>query len=166
MDTILARRSIRKYTDEPLSDEDLEALMRAAMAAPSASNQQPWYFVVIRDRERLAAIPSFHRYAAMMPDAAAAVMVCARTEGLRHPHHWRHDCSAAVQNILLEATSRGLGSVWLGVYPVEERVQGCRELAELPDDVTPFALVALGHPAEEKPPADRYDPSRVHHETW
>jgi nitroreductase len=166
MDAILSRRSIRKYTGEPVSDEDLHYFLEAAMAAPSAGNQQPWHFVVARDRATLDAIPDLHPHARMMKQAQAAILVCGETEGLTHPHHMPHDCSAATENILLAIESRGLGGVWLGVYPNEDRVAGMRELFGVREPIVPFSLVAIGHPSETKPPSERYDESRVHSERW
>ena len=165
-DPVLARRSIRAYTDEPVSEAQVERLLRAAMAAPSAGNQQPWGFVVVTDRATLSAIPSVHPYARMLPQAPLAIVVCGLGGGRRWPQFWDQDCSAAVENILIEAVLLGLGAVWLGVHPLEERVQGVRRLLDIPDDVVPFAVVAVGHPAETKEPADRYEPERVHRERW
>ena len=165
-DPVLTRRSIRAYTAEPVSDGQIEALLRAAMAAPSAGNQQPWRFVVVTDHDTLAAIPTVHPYARMLAKAPAAIVVCAQPEGLRWPPFWDQDCAAAVENILIEAVTLGLGAVWLGVHPLEERVVGLRRLLGIPDDVIPFAVVAVGHPAEPKEPAARFDPERVHRERW
>ena len=166
-DPVLARRSIRAYTDEPVTGEQVERLLRAAMAAPSAGNQQPWSFIVVRDRATLSAIPSVHPYARMLEHAPVAIVVCGvGLDRARWPRFWDQDCSAAVENVLIEAQALGMGAVWLGVYPLEERVAGVRRLLGIPDEVTPFAIVAVGHPAETKPPADRYDPARVHHEAW
>ena len=165
-DPVLSRRSIRAYSAQPVSGEQIERLLQAAMAAPSAGNQQPWRFVVVTDRDTLAAIPSVHPYARMLVQAPAAIVVCATTEGLRWPAFWDQDCAAAVENILIEAVTLGLGAVWLGVHPLEERVTGLRRLLDIPDEVTPFAVVALGHPAETKKPAARFDPGRVHRERW
>jgi nitroreductase len=165
-DPVLSRRSIRKYEDEPVSDEHLHRLLRAAMAAPSAGNQQPWHFVVVRDRDLLRRIPSFHPYARMLDSAPLAVVVCGSEEDLRWPRFWVQDCSAAVENMLIEASLLGLGGVWLGVYPLEERVAGVRDLLGIPGHVVPFAIVAVGRPAEKKGPSDRYDPSRVHRDRW
>jgi nitroreductase len=165
-DPVLSRRSIRTYTGQPVSAEHIERLLRAAMAAPSAGNQQPWHFIVVTDHEALAAIPSFHPYARMLAQTPAAIVVCAVTDGLRWPPFRDQDCAAAVENILIEAVTLGLGAVWLGVHPLEERVTGLRRLLGIPDEVVPFAVVALGHPAETKQPADRFDPERVHRERW
>lgn len=166
MDPIFARRSIRKYTSEPVGDDDVRYLLEAAMAAPSAGNQQPWHFVVIRDRATLDRIPEVHPYSRMLYEAPLAILVCGDERLEKHEGMWVQDCSAATQNILLAATTRGLGSVWLGVYPRKDRMSGIAQLVGLPDEITPFSLVAIGHPAEEKPPAHRYSEERVHYERW
>ena len=165
-DPVLSRRSIRRYTDEPVSAHDIESLLRAAMAAPSAGNQQPWTFVVVRERATLDAFPSFHPYAGMMSAAPAAIVVCGQPEACKWPQMWVQDCSAATENMLVKAAALGLGAVWLGVHPLEERERGARALLGIPDHVVPFAIVPVGHPAEVKPPSERYDPARVHLERW
>ena len=165
-DPVLARRSIRAYTDEPVSEAQVERLLRAAMAAPSAGNQQPWRFVLVTDRDTLRAVNDFHPYARMLERAPLAVVVCGATEGIRWPGFWEQDCAAAVENLLIEAEMLGLGAVWLGVHPLEERVAGLRALLGVPDGVTPFAIVAVGRPAEGKKPADRYRAEHVHRERW
>lgn len=169
MDAIEAmhgRRSIRSYTDEPVSDEDIEVILQAAMAAPSAGNQQPWHFVVIEDREILDAVPVFHQYAEMLKQAPLAIAVCGDLSEEKHEGFWVQDCSAAVENLLLAAHAQGLGAVWLGVHPDEERVRGTRELLNIPDEVVPFAIISIGHPAEQKPPQTYYKPDRVHCNRW
>ncbi|MFW6163526.1 MAG: nitroreductase family protein [Planctomycetota bacterium] len=170
MEDVLAfiqkRRSIRQYKDEPVSDEQVETLLRAAMAAPSAGNEQAWAFVVIRDRERLDQCAAIHPYAQMCKTATAAVLVCGDRSREKHEGMWPQDCSAAVENLLLAAAHIGLGTCWCGVHPRPDREQAFRGLCDLPDTVVPFALVAVGVPAETKGPADYYDPDRVHHETW
>lgn len=165
-DPILRRRSIRRYTEEPVTDDHVQSLLRAAMAAPSAGNQQPWHFVVIRDRGALGAIPAVHPYAKMLPETPVAILVCGVPGAGKWPQFWEQDCAAATQNILIAAEQLGLGAVWLGVHPLEERVQGVRDLLGIPPDVVPFSLVALGWPAARKGPAARYDERRVHLERW
>jgi nitroreductase len=165
-DPVLSRRSIRKYTSEPVPDGVVERLLHASMAAPSAGNQQPWQFVVIRDRATLSAITEVHPYSKMLPEAPVAVVVCGDATGCKWPRMWEQDCAAATENLLIEAQRLGLGAVWLGVHPLEERVSGIRALLGMPVSVVPFAVVPLGHPAESKPPADRYDEARVHRERW
>lgn len=163
---IQKRRSIRRFADEPVSDEQVDSLLRAAMAAPSAGNQQPWAFVVIRDRERLDQVHDFHPYAGPLRTAALAILVCGDMTRQKHVGYWVQDCSAAVENLLLAAPHMGLATCWLGVHPRPEREAGCRALCSVPDDLVPFALIAVGVPAEQKGPADYYDPERVHQETW
>jgi nitroreductase len=166
LDFILGRRSIRRFTTEPVDEQQMETLLRAAMAAPSAGNQQPWQFVVIRERPLLEAIPPLHPYAAMAPESAAAVLVCGDFAGARYPDYWVQDCAAATENLLLAAHALSLGAVWCGVYPAMDRVAAFRELFDIPERITPMALVCLGHPGETKPPAERYDPQRVHQDRW
>jgi len=166
MDAIMSRRSIRRYQNRPVEEPILKYCLEAAMAAPSAHNQQPWAFVVIDDRKLLEAIPGFHPYSRMLYEAPVAILVCGDNRDLKSPEFWPQDCAAAVENILLAACSRGLGSVWMGVYPKEPIMQGFRRLLELPEHLVPFALVALGYGAEEKGPSMRYDPERVFRNVW
>lgn len=159
---ILARRSIRKYTDEPVSVETLHALLEAAMAAPSASNRKPWEFVVVTEDAVLSKLRGgliFARY-----QVPAAIIVCGnlkRTYPGFGRDFWIEDCSAAMQNILLAATGLGLGSVWIGVYPIKPFIATVRKALNLPEHVVPLGVAYLGHPAEEKPPRTQYDEKRV-----
>jgi nitroreductase len=166
LETIRKRRSIRKYQDRPIQDDIIETLLRAAMQAPSARNLQPWEFIVIRDRETLGRIPDYHPYSSMVPEAGAAVLVCGNTVRQVDPGYIAQDCSAAVENLLLEAVNQGLGAVWLGVFPRKERIDGMVELFDLPPHIIPVALVSLGYPAEDPGFQDRYDPEKVHRERW
>jgi nitroreductase/predicted Zn-ribbon and HTH transcriptional regulator len=166
MQAILTRRSIRRFTAEPVSAADLETLLRAAMSAPSANDERPWHFVVLDDRELLDAVPRFHPYAQMLREAPLAILVCADRRLEQSPGYWVQDCSAATQNLLLAAHARGLGAVWLGVHPRPEREAGARELLKLPEPILPLALVAVGHPAERKLPEDRFSTERVHRNGW
>jgi len=166
MEAILSRRSIRKYTPQQVSEEIIRELLEAAMSAPSAGNQQPWHFVVINDRRILHEIPKFHPYSQMLEEAALAILVCGDEHLERVKGYWVQDCSAATQNILIAAHAKGLGAVWLGMYPREDRVAETRKLLALPQHVIPFSLISIGYPAERKGPARRYDDSRVHHNKW
>ena len=168
MEAILSRRSIRRYTPDPLPEEAVRRVLEAGMAAPSAGDERPWHFVVITDKEMLAAIPGFHPLARFVPNAAAAILVCADVALSKYPpaDWWVQDCSAATQNILLAAHAAGLGATWLGVHPVQTRVDGFRALCRLPDSIVPFSLVSLGFPAVRKEREPRFDPSRIHRERW
>jgi nitroreductase len=166
MEWILSRRSIRKYAPAPVSEDQIRRLLAAAMAAPSAGNQQPWHFVVITDRTVLDRIPEVHPHAPMVREAPLAIAVCGDKQLDRHAGMWVLDCSAATQNLLLAAHALGLGAVWLGVYPRADRMAGLQKLLGLPESVAPLSLIAIGHPAESKPPADRYQERRVHRDHW
>ncbi|MFW6115434.1 MAG: nitroreductase family protein [Chloroflexota bacterium] len=164
MDTIFARRSIRQYTEEPVSDESIEILLKAAMAAPSASNRKPWQFIVVTKRETLDALADAHPHGKMLFEAPLCISVCGDLTEMER--YWVQDCSAATENLLLAATALGLGAVWLGIYPRDERVAAVRPILDLPDHITPLNLVSIGHPAEEKPARTQYDAARVHREGW
>lgn len=163
---IQARRSIRKYKAEAVSDEQIETLLRAAMAAPSAGNEQAWAFVVIRERANLDAAMQAHPYASMLRTASLAILVCGDLSRNSHDGMWVQDCSAATENLLLAAANMGLGTCWCGVHPRPDRERAFRDLCKLPEDIAPFALIAVGVPDEHKGPADYHDPARVHNEQW
>jgi len=162
--TIFARRSIRKYTDKPVSGKDTKTLLEAAMAAPSSSNRKPWHFVVVTDRLMLDNLARVHPYGKMLFEAPLCIAVCGDTT--ISPGSWVQDCSAAAENLLLAATALGLGAVWLGVHPRESRVDPIRKVLKIPKTIIPLNLIAIGHPAEEKVPRTQYDKLRVHRERW
>jgi nitroreductase len=164
IDTILARRSVRKYTDRPIDKEQITALLEAAMAAPSSSNRKPWHYVVIRDSETLERLADAHPHGKMLAHAAAAIAVCGDT-GIS-PDYWIQDCSASTENILIAVAAFGLGAVWLGCHPREERVTAIRKILDIPDRIGVLSLISIGHPAEEKEPRTQFDESRVHDERW
>ncbi|KPK76131.1 MAG: NADH dehydrogenase [Phycisphaerae bacterium SM23_30] len=168
IEAILTRRSIRRYTEEPIGEEEMEQLIKAGMAAPSAHNEQPWHFIVIRDRALLEEIPKIHPYAQMLREAAAALAVCGDLEREKNKGlgYWILDCSAAAENILLAAHALGLGACWLGFHPRPERKDALRKLLKLPANVEPLCVIALGHPAEGKGPADRFKADRIHYNVW
>lgn len=165
-DVILTRRSIRRYTAEPVSEEQVTKLMEYAMSAPSADNQQPWVFVVVADRGILDELGTRHQPAGMLREAPLAIVVCCDMDRVTWKQFWQQDCAAATENVLLGANSLGLGAVWCGVHPTKTTEAMVRGVLELPESVVPFSLISVGHPAEHKPPSDRYDPSRVHRNRW
>jgi nitroreductase len=166
MDSIFKRRSVRQYTGEPVSNEKIHKLLEAGMSAPSAGNERPWHFIVVEDKLTLRKLADVSPYAKMLERAAVAIVVCGDKELTRFGDFWIQDCSAATENILIEAVELGLGAVWLGVYPEPSRVQHVREVFSLPENVVPFSLVPIGHPAEEHETSSRYDETRVHREKW
>jgi len=163
LDTIFARRSIRQYTSEPVSKEQIKKLLEAAMAAPSAGNRKPWHFVVVTDRAKLDALTR-HPRGKMLAQATLAIVVCA--DAKLSEMFWVQDCSAATENILLAATALGLGSVWLGVHPNPEREAAVREVLGVPAGIAVLNVISIGHPAEKKEPRTQYDESRVHVNGW
>lgn len=169
MDTIQAimtRRSIRQFTDAPVSSDDVTTMLRAGMAAPSAGNEQPWEFIVIRDRDTMQRIANVHPYAKMTAEAPVGILIAGDKSREKHKGFWVQDASAATQNILLAAHALGYGAVWCGIYPDSERCTAFNKLFSLPEHVFPFALINVGVAQKDLGPVDRYDASRVHQETW
>jgi len=165
-EAVKSRRSIRAYSAKNVNNESIEMVLRAAMAAPSAGNEQPWEFLLIRNRETLERISAAHPYAEMVRHAPVAILVCGNLTRVRHQDYWVQDLSAATENMLLAAHALGLGSVWVGIHPREKRVAEIRSVLSLPEEIIPFAILPIGHPGEEKPPEDRYDAQRVYREQW
>ena len=166
MNSIFTRRSIRKYLGKEVPSELIEKIISAGMAAPSAGNEQPWHFIIIKDREILNEFPKFHEYAQMLKESPVAVVVCGDLGNLKYDGFWQQDVAAAIQNMLLEVTELGLGSVWVGLYPNMERVAKVQKMLNMPENVMPVAVLPIGYPGETKDPADRFDKSRVHSEQW
>ena len=166
MDPVLTRRSIRKYTPQTVSPEIIEYLLEAAQCAPSAGNEAPWHFLVINSRSFLDKIVELHPNSGPLREAVTAIVVCCDLTLEKHKDFWVQDCSAATENILIAAKTKGLGSVWLGFYPRQERVDNLKKLFWLPENIVPFSVVALGYPAEEKPYQKRFNSQRVHYNGW
>jgi len=162
VNSIFTRVSIRKYQDRPVENEKTEAILRAAMQAPSAANQQPWEFYVVTNREKLAALSEVHPYAGMTKDAPIAIVAAYRT-GCRLPEYAQIDLSIAMENLWLETASQGLGGVWLGIAPLEGRMQAVEEILSIPDTMRAFAIFPFGYPAEERKQQDRFDETRIHY---
>lgn len=166
MDTIFRRRSIRKFRDGEIDQKKIEQIIRAGMNAPSAGNEQPWHFIVVRERDRLDGITQVHPYSSMLREAEVAIVLCGDVSLEQYEGFWVQDCAAAAENMLLEITDMGLGSVWLGIYPIKERIDGLRDLFSLPQNVFPFAVFPVGYPGEEKKENNRFDRARIHFDTW
>ena len=167
MDIIFERRSVRKYTEQKIEPEKIDRMLRAAMQAPSATNQQPWEFIVIDDKETIVKLADFSQYAKMLPGAPLAMIVLEK-QGMRAPRFTEQDLGAAVQNLMLQAVKEGLGTVWMGVGRNSEREAFLTEMFNLPETVKPFAVLAIGYPAEENANrfVDRYDETRVHYNKY
>jgi len=163
---ILTRRSIRKYTHQEITKEQIYEVVKAGMYAPSARNQQPWHFVIVDDSELLNKISKIHPYAKMLTEAKWAIIVCGDEQLELSKGYWVVDCSAATQNILLAAHGLGLGAVWLGLYPREERKNAIKDLFQFPDNIQPLSLISIGYPNEEKELPERFKKERIHPNQW
>lgn len=166
LNLIKTRRSIRKFKNAKIDDESINTLLESAMYAPSARNEQPWHFIVVEDKDVLQKITEVHPHAKMLLEASHAIVVVANINLERSTGNWPVDCAAATQNILLTAHSMGIGSVWLGVYSREERMEGIKTLFNLPENVKPFSIIALGFPNEEIETPKRFDITRIHKNKW
>lgn len=162
MDSIFHRASIRQYKDTEVEKEKVEQLLRAAMAAPSACNQQPWEYYVVTKKEKLEELSESSPYAGCTKNAPLAFVACSRKDCIA-PEYAPIDLSASVENLLLEADAQGLGAVWLGIAPVPERMERVAEILKLPDTLTAFAIIPCGYPGEEKMQQGRYQTERVHY---
>ena len=162
MNHIFTRVSIRKYQDRPVEKEKTLAILKAAMQAPSAGNQQPWEFYVVTNKETLKALSEVHPYAGMTKDAPAAIVAAYRKECIL-PDYAQIDLAIAMENLWLETDAQGLGGVWLGIAPQEERMKRVEEILNIPDTMRAFAIFPYGYPAEERKQQDRFDESRIHY---
>jgi nitroreductase len=166
LNALLTRRAVREFTSQPVSAEQIDQILCAAMHAPSACNQQPWHFIVVDSREKLDEIADVHPYAQMLRQAPLAIIVCADLTLETCPGNWAIDCSAAMENLLLAAHALGLGSVWVGIHPVAERVKEISRVLGLPSYTMPLCLTPIGHAAGPLPKADRFKPERIHRNHW
>lgn len=166
LESIMTRTSIRRYTDQPVEKETVEKLLRAGMAAPTAVNRQPWHFVAITSREKLDELAGTARNGGMLRQAPLAIVVCGDMDKAmtgKGQAFWIQDCSAATENILLAAHALGLGAVWTGVYPMDERVAEVSKVLSLPQNIVPLCTIIIGYPAEQPKPKDKWKPENV---TW
>lgn len=169
LDNIAQRKSVRSYTNEPVAKEQLEKLVRAGMAAPSAVNKQPWAFIVLSERAAMDALAEKLPHAKMLKEAPAAIVVCGDMDKALEGdgrEYWVQDASAATQNILLAAEAMGLGAVWTGAYPVQARVNDIKAALSLPENIIPLDVIPVGHPAGDDKPKDKWKPENVHWEKW
>lgn len=166
---IMTRKSVRTYANKPIEKEKVDTLLRAAMAAPTAVNKQPWAFVVIDDAAILDTLATHLPYAKMTGEAPLAIVVCGDlTKTIRgnDDPYWALDCSAATENLLLAAESMGLGAVWTGVYPEEERMEVVSQILGLPEYILPFNVIPIGYPAYQEKPKDKFKAENIHYNKW
>lgn len=162
MDAIFHRTSVRQFEDKSVENEKIELLLRAGMQAPSAANQQPWEFYVVRNKEVIEALSKTSPYGGPVANAPLAFVIAFR-DGTRAPSYRDIDCAIATENIMLEADSLGLGSVMIGTSPQQERMDAVRDVLELPENLHAFTIIAIGYPTKVNPQQDRYDEARVHY---
>ena len=164
LETIMTRTSIRSFTERPVSADTIELLLRAGMAAPTAVNKQPWHFVVVTDRAVMDSLGGNGRQSQMWKQSPLAIAVCGDMEkALEGPakDFWIQDCSAATENILLAAHALGLGAVWTGCYPMEDRMPNVSKVLNLPENLVPLCVIVMGYPAESPEPKDKWKPENV-----
>ncbi|WOC33638.1 nitroreductase family protein [Caproicibacterium argilliputei] len=167
MQEIFTRRSIRKFTNQAVEPEKIDKLLRAAMQAPSAANQQAWEFIVVQDKQKLAQVAETSPYAKPAAGSAVTFILLADEKKMKIPTGWEEDMGAAAENMLLEAVHLGLGGVWFGVATAAPVAENVSKLFGLPANIRPFALISVGYPDGQKNQfVDRYQPERVHYEHW
>lgn len=167
LETIHSRKSVRAYTDEAVSKEQIETLLKAAMAAPSGMDRRPWEFIVVTDKEVMKKWADTLPYAAMLKKAQAAIVVCGRTDSEKGGSpYWYVDCSAATQNLLLAAEAIGLGAVWTATYPYDDRMGVVINEYNLPADVLPLCIIPIGHPTGKEQPKEKYNAERIHYDKF
>lgn len=159
LSNIFSRKSVRNFTDEKVSKENLELLVRAGMAAPSGKNMQPWSFVIVSDRETLNKMAEGLPYAKMLNNANHAIVVCGDPD---KSSYWYLDCSAATQNILLATEAMGLGGTWTAAYPYDDRIEVVRKNLGIPKNIIPLNVIPIGYPKGIEKPKDKWKPDKIH----
>jgi nitroreductase len=166
LEAISTRRSVREFSDQPVSEETIDKILHAAMQAPSAHNEQPWHFIVINDRTILDQIPTIHPYSQMCLKASVAIVPCFDSTLKKAEDFLAQDLAASVQNILLAVRALDLGAVWVGVYPNETITEKVKNLLNLPEQITPFNIIPIGYTDVKQDFIDRYKKNRVHYNQW
>lgn len=161
LETIFNRKSVRKYTTQPVGKDKLEMLVRAGMAAPSSKDRRPWEFIIVTDRELLDTLGNGLPLARMLKETQQAIVVCGDT--IKSSNAWFLDCSAAAQNILLAAQSMGLGGVWTAAFPYPDRMKIIQETLKLPDNILPLTIIPIGYPEGQEKPKDKFNAKQIHY---
>lgn len=166
LDAVFKRKSIRHFLNRSIENNKIEAMLKAAMQAPSAGNQQSWEFLVIQKKETLNKLSNMGPHAQSLQRAPLAIVFLANASKLKHQEFWQQDMSAAIENLLLQAVELDLGAVWLGVAPKQSRMEFIKKLFCLPDSIIPFAVICIGYPTEQNLNIDRFDKNKVHYEYY
>lgn len=170
MNNILQRKSVRSFTNQPIEKSKLDTLVRAAMAAPTGKDMRPWKFVVVNDKQAMKSLATQLPYAKMLAEAQAAIVVCGDMSVVdkdgKPSTNWTFDCSAATENLLLQAEAMGLGAVWTGAYPYDERVAAVKVALKLPDNIIPLNVIPIGYPKGNPQPKDKYNADNIHYNLW
>lgn len=170
MSNILQRKSVRSFTNQPIEKSKLDTLVRAAMAAPTGKDMRPWKFVVVNDKQAMKSLAAQLPYAKMLAEAQAAIVVCGDMSVVdkdgKPSTNWTFDCSAATENLLLQAEAMGLGAVWTGAYPYDERVAAVKVALKLPDNIIPLNVIPIGYPKGNPQPKDKYNADNIHYNLW
>lgn len=163
-EALLKRRSVRKFTDESVSDDMINELLHAAMSGPSACNKKPWEFYVVLNEDKLKELKSSSMFTKL--SAKLAIIVCGNLNNalpMQMAEYWIQDCSAATENILLRVTDLGLGAVWCGIHPQKRAIEKVRKILDIPEKQIPLNIIFIGHPDEYPEARDQYDEKRVHY---
>lgn len=166
MEAIYKRRSVRDFLEKEVEAEKIEQLLRAAMTAPTAANQREWEFIVVTEKALLEKLSATTPYSKPVAKAPLAIVMLSNFRKMIFPVCWQQDLGACAENILLKAVHLGLGGVWIGVAPEEERMKNVSDIFSLPADVKPFSIIALGYPREDISPKDRYEADKVHYNKY
>ena len=169
LQNIATRTSVRSYLEKPVDAATVEKLLRAGMAAPTAVNRQPWHFVVVNEKSQLEALSKTNPYSSMLENAPLAIVVCGDMKKALEGNareFWVQDCSAATENILLAANALGLGAVWTGAYPSEERCSAISEVLKLPENLIPLNIIVIGYPDGVNEPKDKWKPENISYNVY
>ena len=166
MNEIFIRRSIREFVEKPVEKDKIENILKAGMQAPSAKNQQAWEFIVVTSKELKNKVSMMSPFSKLASKAAVLIILLGNKDKMIVSDKWQQDLGACTQNMLLQIVKEGLGGVWLGVYPTEDRVSYLRDIFKIPDNVEPFGIVSFGYSEKQNIFVDRYEKSRVHWEEY
>lgn len=163
---IMTRRSIRSFTEQEVNDEQIKTILKVAMNAPSAGNAQPWEFIVIKNKNSMKKIAEINEYASFAPSSSVGILACGNLNLEKFKGYWVQDVSASIENMLIAIHAMGLGAVWTGIYPMNDRVSAFSTLFDLPNYIIPLGLILIGYAKNTPKPVERFDEKRIHWEKW